>query len=480
MEFKDTNPVEGVVQRVRSRVLKTEPINWRTARWLQNESLKDIDQASMDKLKVSMVKNNFVMPFNVWQEDESTIWILDGHHRQKALDDIIKNGVLIDGQVKFIEVPELLPATFIDCADKKEAAKLVLIYSSIYAKIQNAGLDEFLKMHQIEFEEVKLEIDLPDFSMPRFEQKFNPLELDEDEDFYEAEDIELSDIVVKRGDIFLLNQHKLYCGDYFNKEVWVFLLEELGGKKADVVFTDPPYNLPADYIGNKGETKHDDFAMAKGEMTDHEFKDFLKDVMQTAADLTKDGAIHYICMDFRHAWHMCQAGFEVYGSYDPKQLCVWNKSNGANGSFYRAKHELIFCYKSGTAKHFSKLELKDRVRYNVWDYPSAGSFSNPDRDMIKEHPTPKPVSMVIDALEDVSEPQHLVLDFFLGSGTTLIAADFANRICYGTEIEPKHCQTIIRRYVKHCQKQGKELKFSHLNGDLSLEDIIKPKTLENV
>ena len=445
---------------VASRVLKTELINWREAQWFQNEALKQLSPEAMERLKASLQANQFIMPFHVWQEGE-TIWILDGHHRQLALNQLQAEGV---------SIPDELPATFIECADSKEAAKFVLIYSSIYAKIQNAGLDEFLKLHEIDLDEFKLELDLPDFSLPRFEQKFQPIDIEGEDEFYDAEADNFSDIVIQHGDLFLLNDHKLYCGDCLNSETWQLLME---GQQADVIFTDPPYNLPAVYIGNKGVTKHDDFAMAKGEMSGQEFMHFLRDVMAQMVKFSRDGAIHYICMDFRHMWHMIEAGrsSETYGAITPKQLCVWNKSNGANGSFYRAKHELIFVYKHGKGKHYSNLELKDRVRYNIWDYPSAGSLANPDRAELKNHPTPKPVSMIKDALLDVSKEGDLVLDFFLGSGSTFIAADYTKRICYGSEIEPKYCQSIIRRYQQHCRKLGKPFRFEHVNGSLTIEDL---------
>ena len=187
--------------------------------------------------------------------------------------------------------------------------------------------------------------------------------------------------------------------------------------------------------------------------------------------MTVDGAIHYICMDFRHIWHMVEAGNEVYGSLSPKQLIVWKKDSGANGSFYRAMHELIFLYKSGEARHVSHLDLVDRIRYNVWEYPGANSLANPDWEMIRHHPTPKPVEMIAEAIRDVSNPKEIVLDLFLGSGSTLIAADLAGRICYGTELEPKYCQLIIKRYVDYCRKHNQKINFKHTNGNLSIDDF---------
>ncbi len=450
-----------------SRVLGTREIDWRAAKWLQNDDLKDITDDALDRLALSLYTNDFVMPFHVW-EDGDTIWILDGHHRQKALKHLETHGVLIGEERKEVTLPEKLPATFINCQNSGEAAKLVLIYSSIYAKIQQEGLHNFLELHGLELGEFKEELDLPEFSMPRFEQKFEPLDEDLEEEEPETELI--STLVVQHGDIFKLGKHILYCGDALNPEVWDFMLD---GRKADAVFTDPPYNLPADFFSNKGKNKHEDFAVASGEMSEHDFKDWLAEMMGTMIRFTKDGSIHYICMDFRHVWHMTEASREAYGSMIPKQICVWNKSNGANGSFYRAKHEFVFIFKKGTAKHKSNLDLKDRTRYNVWDYPNGHGFGNPDRELISEHPTPKPVIMVADAMRDVSDEGDIWLDLFLGSGTTLMAAEATGRVCYATEIEPKYIQLIIQRYHKHCLKKGKDFVFEHVNGDITIDDIIK-------
>ncbi len=449
-----------------SRVLKTEAVNWRNAKWLQNDDLKDINDEAKYSLKLSLVNNKFVMPFHVWYDEAfDTIWILDGKHRKEALIDLAENGIEIDGEHISVEVPDLLPATFLDCQDKKEAAKLVLIYSSAYAKINQEGLNIFLELNEIDLSDIRTEIDLPDFSFDRFEQKYCPPDIDDtDDEIIE----ETGEIVVQEGDIFQLGDHLLYCADGMKPETWEILLQ---GKKVRTIFTDPPFNLPANYISNLGKTKHEDFAMGKGEMSEVEFKDWLQALMEQMCAISVDGAIHYICMDWRHVWHMTEASLKAYGSMIPKQLCVWNKSNGANGSFYRAKHELIFVFKHGTAKHVSKLELKDRYRTNMWEYPSGNSYANPDYEEIRNHPTPKPVQMVADALLDVTNEGDLVADFFLGSGTTLIAADKTGRISYNTEIEPKYCQSVIRRYFKHCIKSGKDFVFKCLNREFPIDEL---------
>jgi len=135
-----------------SQIIKQSLVNWKSLKWLQSSKLKDIGEHGITKLKNSLKENNFVQPFNVWEDSKGVIWILDGHHREKALTQLEAEGY---------EIPEMLPANFIECSDKKEAAKMVLLYSSIYAKITNEGLGEFLDDFDLDLSNLINEIDLP-------------------------------------------------------------------------------------------------------------------------------------------------------------------------------------------------------------------------------------------------------------------------------------------------------------------------------
>jgi DNA modification methylase len=445
---------------LKSRVLKTENINWRELKFIQQPNFKDISKEDMHAIKLSLLSNSFAQPFYVWEDSDSSVYCLDGKHRTLALEELISEGK---------NVPYSLPATFIHCENKKEAAKLVIIYSSIYAKVSQQGLFDFLKEYELQMSDLKGEISLPEFSLPRFEQKFDLFGSEE----METDDITLDEndnepLIVNKGDIFELNQHRIICGSFEYPEVVELLMN---GEKARIVNTDPPYNLAADYIGNVEKKVHTNFAMGHGEMTDTEFCEFLAKIMKVSCDNSIDGAIHFVFMDFRHSWHMGEASRKVYGSPEPKQMAVWAKDMMALGSFYRAQHELCFIYKYGTEKHISNLELMDRVRSNVWKYPSAVSVANPDRHEIQNHPTPKPVAMIADCILDTTNERDIVVDWFLGSGTTLIACEKTNRVFRGTEIEPKYIQLIIKRYISYCQKNGKEVRFTHLNGCLTINDF---------
>ena len=176
----------------------------------------------------------------------------------------------------------------------------------------------------------------------------------------------------------------------------------MADEKARVVFTDPPYNVPiAGHVGGLGSVKHREFAMASGEMTEAEFERFLATIFANMAGVSLDGAIHFVCMDWRHMGEVLAAGKNVYSAL--KNLCVWNKDNGGMGSFYRSKHELVFVYKVGTAPHLNTVELgrSGRYRTNVWDYAGVNTLRPGRSAELEMHPTVKPAALVIDALKRI-------------------------------------------------------------------------------
>lgn len=188
--------------------------------------------------------------------------------------------------------------------------------------------------------------------------------------------------------------------------------------------------------------------MATGEMSAVEFTQFLTAVFGHAVRHSKKGSIHFQCMDWRHVAEITAAGQAAYTEL--KNICVWNKNVGGMGSLYRSRHELIFVFKSGTAAHINNVELGRHGRYrtNVWDYRSIASTrkSTEEGDLLALHPTVKPVRLVADAILDVSNRGDIVLDAFLGSGSTLIAAQRVGRVCCGMEIDPIYVDVAIRRW----------------------------------
>ena len=245
-----------------------------------------------------------------------------------------------------------------------------------------------------------------------------------------------------RGDIWRLGRHTLVCDDALVADTYAPLM---GDGRAQMVLTDPPYNVRVKNIGSMGKIKHDEFAMASGEMTPAEFTEFLTTFMRHARDYSVNGALHYLFMDWKHVGEITTAGAAVYDEF--KNICVWNKTNGGMGSLYRSKYELCFIYKSGTAPHINNIELGAHGRYrtNVWDYAGANAFGA-GKDDLKLHPTVKPVAMLRDAILDVTRRGDIVLDCFLGSGSTLIACEQTGRVCRGIELEEKYCDVIIKRF----------------------------------
>jgi len=253
--------------------------------------------------------------------------------------------------------------------------------------------------------------------------------------------------VTQPGDLWLLDRHRLLCGNALEGRSYYSLTN---GEHAAVIFTDPPYNVKIDgHASGLGNIRHREFAMAAGEMTEAEFVSFLTRVCSLMARHSIDGAIHFVCMDWRHAGELLEAGKLAYTEL--KNVCVWVKDNAGMGSLYRSQHEFIFVFKHGRAAHHNNVQLGQygRSRSNVWHYPGANSLSRSDEGkLLAMHPTVKPVALVADALLDCSARGDIVLDPFMGSGTTLLAAERVGRICYGIEIDPLYSDTIIRRWQK--------------------------------
>ena len=250
--------------------------------------------------------------------------------------------------------------------------------------------------------------------------------------------------VTHRGDLWLLGPHHLLCGDARASDD---VKQLVGDKPVDLVFTDPPYNVRIDgHVGGLGNIRHREFAFASGEMSSEEFAAFLTQTLTNVSKCAKDGAIAYICMDWRHMRELLDAGGKAFTEL--KNLCVWNKTNGGMGSFYRSKHELIFVYKIGTAPHTNSFGLGETGRYrtNVWDYPGISSLGTRRNEELAMHPTVKPVALIADAIRDCSRRGEVVLDVFGGSGSTLIAAQTCGRCARLLEFDPLYCDTIITRW----------------------------------
>jgi len=222
------------------------------------------------------------------------------------------------------------------------------------------------------------------------------------------------------------------------------------GEKAEMVFTDPPYNVAiAGNVSGLGKIKHNEFAMASGDMTRAEFVAFLSGAFANLVAHSVDGSIHFVCMDWRHMGEMLEAGAANYAELkNLKNLIVWVKDNGGMGAFYRSRHELIFAFKNGAAPHINSFELGQHGRYrtNVWQYRGVNTLKAGRLDELALHPTVKPVAMIADAIKDVSRRNGIVLDLFGGSGSTLIGAHKTGRRARLCELDPIYCDRILQRW----------------------------------
>ena len=249
--------------------------------------------------------------------------------------------------------------------------------------------------------------------------------------------------VSQPGDFWQLGKHYLLCGDARDPS---HLTRLMGRERAHMAFLDPPYNVRVRDIGGCGQTKHQEFAMASGEMSQAAFTSFLGETLGLAAQVSIDGAVHFVCMNWRHIGELVAAGGLTYGAM--LNLNVWVKSNAGQGSFYRSQHELIGVFRVGNSPHLNTIELgrHGRSRSNVWKYAGANTFRAGRMDDLRAHPTVKPIAMIADAIKDCTQRNQLVLDTFSGSGTTLLAAERVGRQARALEIDPRYIDVAIRRW----------------------------------
>ena len=251
------------------------------------------------------------------------------------------------------------------------------------------------------------------------------------------------------GDLWQLGKHRLFCGNSLELASYKALALT---RRASVVFIDPPFNVPIDgHATGSGSIHHREFAMASGELNEAEYMGFLTRALSLVAKHSTSGSVHFVCIDWRHLNELLTAGKQVYTKL--LNLCVWVKDNAGLGSFYRSRHELVFVYKNGKDSHRNNVQLGKfgRNRTNIWEYAGINTLSrqSDEGNLLALHPTIKPIAMVADALLDCSARGEIVLDSFLGSGTTLIAAERVGRVCYGIEIDSLYVDTAIRRWQKH-------------------------------
>jgi DNA methylase len=205
---------------------------------------------------------------------------------------------------------------------------------------------------------------------------------------------------------------------------------------------------------------------ASGEMSQSVFTSFLSETLTLAAHASTDGAVHFVCMDWRHIGELVAAGGAAYGAM--LNLIAWVKSNAGQGSFYRSQHELIGVFRVGSSPHLNTIELgrHGRSRSNVWKYAGANTFRAGRMDDLRAHPTVKPIALVADAIKDCTKRNQLVLDLFSGSGTTLLAAERVGRQARAMEIDPRYVDVAIRRWQAFTGRDA-----VHIDTGLTFEEV---------
>jgi DNA modification methylase len=254
--------------------------------------------------------------------------------------------------------------------------------------------------------------------------------------------------VARPDDIWLLGpkgrpRHKLICGDARDDRTYLSLLDS---ERAALLLTDPPYNARIGRVSGKGRIQHREFAMASGEMSEGQFVEFLQQFLGASLRSMATSALAYVFMDWRHVFELLSAARLLKLNF--VNLCVWNKSNGGMGALYRSKHELVCIFGRGNHRNNIELGKHGRNRTNVWDYHGESSFHSGRESELEMHPTVKPVSMLTDAMRDVTKAGDTVLDPFSGSGSTIIAAEKTSRLARAIEIDGHYCDVAVRRWEK--------------------------------
>lgn len=385
---------------------------------------------NIDKLKASVAQFGFVTPILL----DGSGTIIAGHGRYEAAKALGLTSVptvvadhLLEAEVRALRIADNKLA---ELSDWNEAA-LQIEFAELMDLSLDGELDFSLDITGFETPEIDIIIDGADEATEA-----------------EAETVETPDpaapVITEPGDLWVLGDHRIFCGDALQAQSYDTLLD---GETPQMVFTDPPYNVPVNgHVRSGANGDHREFAMASGEMSDSEFRGFLSGVITQLFGRLPDGGIAMICMDWRHIEELIATG--KAGGFDLINLCVWNKTNGGMGSLYRSKHELVAIFKKPGAPHINNVELgkHGRNRTNIWDYAGVNSFGAGREADLADHPTVKPTALVADAIMDVSHRGDVVLDAFGGSGATLLAAEKTGRRARLIELDPAYVDVAIRRW----------------------------------
>lgn len=364
-----------------------------------------------EKIKKSIVEFGYVDPIIV--NFDGTV--IGGHQRLTVLSDLGYK------EVQCVQVR-------IEDENKVKSLNVAL------NKITGAWNEELLADLMVDLQDADFNLDLTGFEAPEIDQLFSKVHNKEvKEDDFDVDGELTKPTISKQGDIWYLGKHRVICGDSTKLETYQLLL---GDKKANLIVTDPPYNVNVEETA--GKIKNDD-------MSDADFYQFLFNMFVNVEQSMEEDASIYVFhadtegLNFRKAFK--DAGFYLSG------CCVWKKNALVLGrSPYQWQHEPVLYGWKQKGKH---QWFSDRKQTTIWEYDRPKSS--------KEHPTMKPVQLMAYPIQNSSMRGTLVLDPFLGSGSTLIAADQTGRICYGIELDEKFVDVIVKRYMEATEKTDVQL-----------------------
>jgi site-specific DNA-methyltransferase (adenine-specific) len=409
-------------------------------------NLKERDDADFEKIERSIKKHGFSFPFFIWKKGKIN-YCLDGHGRLGALNRLVASG----------EKLPPLPVVYVQCKDEAEAKEILLKLNSQYGHMTADSVREFLGDLQIDFEDLALPEGTLDLSLTPTEETTGDDEAPEVE--YEAEPDS------KPGMVYELGPHRLLVGDSTKAED---IAKLMAGEKADLIVTDPPYNI--DYEGSDGKKIKNDH------MEDQSFLNFLVDAFTAMFRVLKNGGVYYI-------WHADSEGYNFRSAVKKagglvRQCIIWVKNSLVLGrQDYQWRHEpCLYGWKEGSGHYWEgrrdlstvfdetrsdwKKMNKDELiaelkRYDQEVKTSIIYEDKPARNA--EHPTMKPVRLFERLIKNSSKEEDIVLDPFGGSGTTIIACAKTNRIARVVEFDPKYADVIRKRWTTWAQENHKEV-----------------------
>ena len=403
------------MKEIKDRILGSEKIAWKKLKPFQPENLKVMSKESFELLKNSITSNDFNAAFDIWKENDENLWILDGHHRRYALEALEKDGYVI---------PEKFSCTIIDCKDSQDACYVIASKASSHAKMDELGFAEWATLNDLDFDRLKSTLDIPDIDIDKiWNQNVEQLEPQSDED--EVPELKI-EATTKPGDIWILGNHRLLCGDSIN----VLDVEKLlNNTQPDMVYTDPPYGIDE----NTDRVRSKITQVATAGVYEKIIGD---DSTQTAIDA------YNLCASFNiPVMVFWGANYYAHSLPETGNWLVWDKREEDKQRDVNSDAELAW-----VKSRFNSV----RLFRHLW----KGMIKASEHGEGRIHPTQKPVALAEWCFDEYSKESKTVFDLFGGSGSTLIACEKTNRTCLMIEISPAYCDQIIKRWQKYTGKKA--------------------------